>query len=406
MLKALKLIAAFKLKTKFKMKKYQMIVFFAIVLTIYSLVNIYIYYKGYKSLPLLQENKLLYALFFFILAAVFIAAKFLEARHSSLITDILNIIGGFWLAFMLYGFLFFLLSDIVLSGFRLTGIISGDGILIFRKWSFIITLSLSAILITGGFINAVMPVVKRYDITINKPAGDIKKMRIAAVSDIHLGSIIRKRSIKKLSAMLKELEPDLVLLLGDIVDGEIGPVLRGDLLQYFTCPRCTDGLLAITGNHEFIGGAGQTIPYIESKGIRVLKDEIVTLKGGIQLIGRIDKDSFRFYRKERLPLDSLMEKVDITKPVILLDHQPFHLNESAEKGIDLQLSGHTHNGQIWPLNHITSMIYELSYGYLRKGNTHFIVSSGYGLWGPRVRSGSRSEVLLINISFAGSDAVK
>ena len=383
-----------------------MIVFFTIVLTIYSLVNIYIFYKGYRSLPALQEYKLLYALTFFILSALFIAAKFLESRHSSVITDILNIIGGFWLAFMLYGFLFFLLSDIVLSGLRISGIISGDQILLFRKWSFIITVVLSALLITGGFINAIIPVVTRYDITINKPAGEIKNLRIAAVSDIHLGSIIRKRSLKKLSAMLQELDPDLVLLLGDIVDGEIGPVLRGDLLQYFTCPKCNDGLFAITGNHEFIGGGNRTIPYIESKGIRVLKDEVVTLQGGIQLIGRIDRDSFRFYKKGRMPLDSLMANVDTSKPVILLDHQPFHLNETAEKGVDLQLSGHTHNGQMWPLNYITSRIYELSYGYLQKRDTHFIVSSGYGLWGPRVRSGSRSEVLLINISFKGSGSGK
>ncbi len=383
-----------------------MITFFTIVLTIYSLVNIYIYYKGYKSLPVLQENKLLYALTFFFLAAVFIAAKFLESRHSSVITDVLNIIGGFWLAFMLYGFLFFLLSDIVLVVLRISGTIDGENILLFRKWSFIITMSVSALLIAGGFINAIIPVVTRYDVTINKSAGEIKNLRIAAVSDIHLGSIIRKRSIKKLSSILQDLNPDLVLLLGDIIDGEIGPVLRGDLLQYFTCPKCSDGLFAITGNHEFIGGGSRTIPYIESKGIRVLKDESVTIKGGIQLIGRIDRDSFRFYGKERMPLDSLMEDIDITKPVILLDHQPFHLNETAEKGIDLQLSGHTHNGQMWPLNHITAMIYELSYGYLKKGNTHFIVSSGYGLWGPRVRSGSRSEVLLINIRFTGSDPVK
>ena len=145
---------------------------------------------------------------------------------------------------------------------------------------------MSALLIAGGFINAVIPVVTRYDISINKSAGEIKTLRIAAVSDIHLGSIIRKRSMKKLSVMLNELNPDLVLLLGDIVDGELGPVLRGDLLQYFTCPKCTDGLFAITGNHEFIGGGDRTIPYIESKGIRVLKDETVTLEGGIQLIGQ------------------------------------------------------------------------------------------------------------------------
>lgn len=382
-----------------------MIVFFSIVLTIYSLVNLYIYYKGYKSLPVLHDNKLIYSLTFFILAAVFIAAKFLELRHSSVITDILNIIGGFWLAFMLYGFLFFLISDILVTGLRISGLMTGEHILYFRKWSFILTISLSALLITAGFINALIPVVTRYDITINKSAGEIKNLRIVAVSDIHVGSIIRKRSLNKLSGILKELNPDLVLLLGDIVDGELGPVLRGDLLRYFTCPKCNDGLYAITGNHEFIGGGNRTIPYIESKGIRILKDEVVTLDGGIQLIGRIDRDSRRFYGKERLPLDSLIAKVDETKPVILLDHQPFHLGETAGKGVDLQLSGHTHNGQIWPLNYLTARIYELSYGYLKKGNTHFIVSSGYGLWGPRVRLGSRSEVLLINIIFTGSQGI-
>jgi predicted MPP superfamily phosphohydrolase len=389
------------------MRKYQMIVFFSIVLLIYSLANIYLFYKGYNALSCLRNHRLLYSLTFFLLSAIFIAAKILESRHSSVITDILNIVGGFWLAFMLYGFLFFLLSDIILLILRIPGIVNGENIFLFRKWSFISVLFLSSLLIIGGFINALIPVTREYNIKINKSAGEIKTLRIAAVSDIHLGSIIRKRSIKKLSAILKDLKPDMVLLLGDIVDGEIGPVLRGDLLQYFTSPKSIDGLFAITGNHEFIGGADKTIPYIESKGIRVLKDEVVTLEGGIQLIGRIDRDSFRFYRKERLSLGELIKQADTAKPVILLDHQPFHLNETAKYGIDLQLSGHTHNGQMWPLNYVTSMIYELSYGYLKKKNTHFIVSSGYGLWGPRVRSGSRSEILIINIKFENDgEAVK
>ena len=380
-----------------------MLIFFSIALTIYSLVNIYLFYKGYNAIPCLKNNRFIYAITFFLLAGLFIVAKILESKHSSVITDALNIIGGFWLAFMLYGFLFFLLSDIVLLILRIPGIVKGDSILLFRKWSFVFTISASALLIIGGFINAIIPFTREYNLTINKSAGPVKTLRIAAVSDIHLGSIIRKRSLKKMSGIIKDLKPDLVLLLGDIVDGEIGPVMRGDLLQYFSYPDCTDGLYAITGNHEFIGGAARTIPYIESKGIRILKDEIVTLKGGIQLIGRIDRDSYRFYRKERLSLDELMKQADTTKPVILLDHQPFHLDEKAKYGVDLQLSGHTHNGQMWPLNYVTKMIYELSYGYLKKGNTNFIVSSGYGLWGPRVRLGSRSEVLLINIKFAGAE---
>lgn len=380
-----------------------MIVFFAIALSIYSLVNIYIFYKGYQAVPLLHNNRMIYAISFFVLAGLFIFAKILESKHSSVITDALNIIGGFWLAFMLYGFLFFLLSDIVLLILRIPGIVKGDSILIFRKWSFISIISLSALFIIGGFINALIPYTREYNLTINKSAGTVKTLRIAAVSDIHLGSIIRKRSLKKMSAIIKDLKPDLVLLLGDIVDGEIGPVMRGDLLQYFSYPDCTDGLYAITGNHEFIGGAARTIPYIESKGIRILKDEMVTLQGGIQLIGRIDRDSYRFYRKERMSLDELMKQADTTKPVILLDHQPFHLDETVKHGIDLQLSGHTHNGQMWPLNYVTAKIYELSTGYLKKRNTNFIVSSGYGLWGPRVRSASRSEVLLINLTFTGNN---
>jgi uncharacterized protein len=383
------------------MKRSQMLIFFSIVLLIYSLVNIYIFYKGYNAVPVLRDNRLIYALIFFFLTVIFIAAKILESRHSSVISDTLNILGGFWLAFMLYGFIFFLLSDILLLILRIPGIISDEKILLFRRWAFLITVSISSLLIIGGFINSLIPVVREYNISINKSAGKIKSLRIAAVSDIHLGSVIRKRSIRKLSGILEKMNPDLVFLLGDIVDGEIGPVMRGDLLKYFTSPKAKDGLLAITGNHEFIGGASRTIPYIKSKGIRLLLDEMVTLEGGIQIIGRTDRDSRRFYGKERLSLSELMKNADTTKPVIVLDHQPFALNESEQLGVDLELSGHTHNGQMWPLNYITAMIYELSYGYLRKGDSHFIVSSGYGLWGPRVRSGSRSEVLLINLIFTG-----
>jgi len=381
------------------MKKYQMAVFFTVVLTIYTLLNLYIYFKGYNAIPAFRNHKLTYTLVFVFVAAIFIAAKIFESRHSSVITDILNIIGGFWLAFMLYGFIFFLLSDLTIMALKITGIVSPGTMASAKKWSFFITIGISFMLIAGGFINAIMPVVREYNIKIDKPAGNIKSIRIAAVSDIHLGSIIRKRSIKKLSSMLYQLEPDMVLMLGDIIDGEIGPVLRGDLLQHFSCPKCKEGLYAITGNHEYIGGGSRTIPYIESKGIRVLRDEVITIDGGIQLVGRIDKDADRFYGKSRKSLEELMKQADTARPVILLDHQPFHLDETAKAGVDLQLSGHTHNGQMWPLNHITKLVYEVSHGYLKKGNTHIIVSSGYGLWGPRVRSGSRSEVLVINITF-------
>ena len=381
------------------MKNYQLIIFLTIVLTIYSCANIYIYLKGYCSIPAFRTYRLLSLLIFVLLAATFIAGKFLEASHSSTLSDVLNIAGGFWMAFLLYGFLFLFLSDLISLVLRIAGVLNSGNIMHYRKWAFMLTVSASVIFISGGFINSLIPRVKKYEISINKSAGEVREFRIAAVSDIHLGSNIRKGSMLKLSGILNTLKPDLILLLGDIVDGEIGPVLRGDLLKYFKCPKSPCGLCAITGNHEFIGGAKKTIPYIESKGIRILKDEIVEIQGGIQLIGRLDRDSQRFFGMARMALSELIKKTDRSKPVILLDHQPLELGEAEKSGIDLQLSGHTHNGQMWPLNYITGMIYELSYGYLKKGNTQYIVSSGFGLWGPKVRSGSRSEVLLITLKF-------
>lgn len=381
------------------MKNAQFLIFILIVLAVYTLGNAYIFHKGYNILPPPREKKLLFTILFIFFALTFIIAKFLESVHSSVFTDILNIIGGFWMGFMLYSILFLILTDIVALGLKIPGILNNSNIMTYRKWAFLGSSAVAVILIAGGFINAVMPVVKEYDIKIDKKADSISNLRVVAVSDIHLGSVIRKRSIKILSEIIEEQKPDVVFLLGDIVDGELGPVLRGDLLKYFSNPHKKDGLYAITGNHEFIGGAKRTIPYIESKGIRVLKDEIIILPGGIQLIGRLDRDSKRFYGKDRKPLEKLMNGIDHSKPVIVLDHQPFNLKESEENHVDLHLSGHTHNGQMWPLNYITNKIYELSYGYLKKGNTQYIVSSGFGLWGPRIRLGSKSEVLLIKITF-------
>ncbi|HBE42663.1 MAG TPA: metallophosphoesterase [Bacteroidales bacterium] len=379
------------------MKISHYIIFFIVVFTVYFIGNLYLFLKGYNIIP--RSGKLLYTIAFIFLAAIFIVAKILESRHSTLFSDVLNIAGGFWLAFLLYTFIFFLFSDILFLILRLTGLLHPEAIPLYRKWAFILTVTISSLFIIGGFINAVIPVVKEYDISVAKQTDDVKNLRIAAVSDIHLGSIIRKRSIIKLSEVLEKMQPDAVFLLGDIIDGELGPVLRGDLLKYFHGPHTRDGLYAITGNHEYIGGGDRTIPYIESKGIRILKDEMVVLPGGIQVAGRLDRDSFRYSGKNRMPLEELLENTDHSRPVILLDHQPLNLGEAEKNGIDLQLSGHTHKGQLWPLNHLIDRIYEVGHGYKKKGNTHIIVSSGYGLWGPRVRTSGRPEVLQINIKF-------
>ena len=124
------------------MKTRKMIVFFLVVLAIYTLINLYLFFKGYGAFQSLRSNTLVYSITFFLVAAVFIIARVIEARHSSIITDVLNIIGGFWLAFMLYGVLFFILSDIILLALKLTATLSTESIPAFRKWSFFITAGL------------------------------------------------------------------------------------------------------------------------------------------------------------------------------------------------------------------------------------------------------------------------
>ena len=376
-----------------------MALFLIIVFLVYFLVNLYLFLKGFRILSSRKNLKTIYVISFVLFASSFIAGKILEVKHSSDCSDFLNLIGGFWLAFMLYGSLIFLLSDITYPILRATGLLAQNKIFLFRKWAYYSTLLISSVTIIAGFINALNPVVRHYEIEINKNAGDLKEFRIAAVSDIHLGSVIGKRNIEKLSKMLVEVKPDAVFLLGDIVDGEIGPVIRNDLLKYFDCSACRDSLLAITGNHEFIGNPSVSIPYIENKGIRILKDEMVVVRNYIQVIGRIDRFGASYSSYHREQLEKLMENTDPGKPVIVLDHQPLELAEAEKAGVDLQLSGHTHNGQLWPLNYITGLFYEISKGYGKKGNTHVIVSSGFGLWGPMVRTGSRPEIVVVDIKF-------
>jgi len=159
------------------------------------------------------------------------------------------------------------------------------------------------------------------------------------------------------------------------------------------------GVYAITGNHEYIGGITQSLNYLKSINITMLIDTVVTLPNGVQLVGRNDRAAGGFGKLAQKPLELLMENVDRDKPVIVMNHQPYNLDEAVTAGADLHLSGHTHHGQIWPLNMVTSALFELSWGYLQKGNTHFYVSSGFGTWGPSVRLGNRPEVVVFDITF-------
>jgi hypothetical protein len=374
-----------------------MLIFFLTVFVVYFAANYYLFIKGYRALNGVIDLSI-YTIIFFAIALTFIVGKILERSSTSVIVDILNVIGGFWLAFMLYAILLLLIADITLPIVRATGLISAENREITRFYSYIATIAVTLLILAAGFLNAVSPVTKRYTLNISTEASGVESVRIAAVSDVHLGSIVRRRSLRKLSEMIAKAEPDILLFLGDLVDGEINPVLRDDLLSSLIIPETVKEVFAITGNHEFIGGYNKTIEYIENSGIDILKDEVVESISGVQFVGRIDRDSFRYTGRKRMDMEELIAKTDPTKPVIILDHQPRGSRQELNGKFDLMLSGHTHNGQMWPFSYLVKSIYRDSHGYSTDGNHHFIVSSGFGTWGPRIRIGSRSELIVIDLN--------
>ena len=368
------------------MRSITFLIFFSIVLLIYSSVNYYIFVRGLQAFSLTQSMRRWYIPVFWTVVTLFIVGSVLERTATSAFSEWIYRIGSFWLAMMLYLIIAVVLIDFVrLLNYFFHFLPPFSPIMKFRLG--LIVLSIVSVIVIAGHINALWINVKEIPLTIHKKVTGSPEVKILMASDIHLGALIGERREKRLLDIVREQKPDLVLLCGDLVDGEIAPVLRKNLgrhLQEISTPL---GVYAILGNHEYIGGIDKTQPYLKSINIKVLIDETITLPDGIQLVGRNDRSSARGENAPK-PFAELLSGIDPAKPLIVMNHQPFNLQEAADAKVDLHLSGHTHHGQLWPLNYITQAVFELSWGYLKKGNTNFYVSSGYGTWGPSVRVGN------------------
>lgn len=382
------------------MKLSQTIVFFGIVFTIYGLINYYIFRRAVSIVP--GNYRLLFTYLFIFVVLSYIVGRFLENYWVWYISDFLVWVGAFWIAIMIYTFLFLILIDL----FRLVNhflpffpsVINQN----LQKTKTIIGLVVSIIVfvvVVGGFINTKLIAIKKYSINIDKKAGSLKSLNIVMASDLHLGTINGKMFTYKIVDKINKLNPDVVLLAGDVIDEDIKPVLRDSVGMALLELKSKYGVYAITGNHEYIGGVNDAVKYLTSHKIQMLRDAFVKIDDAFYIIGREDRDSRRFADYKRKELDQILSGVDKSCPVILMDHQPFKLEEAEQNGIDLQLSGHTHNGQIWPFNFIVEKIYELAWGYKIKGSTHFYVSCGVGGWGPPIRTGSRPEIINIKLNF-------
>jgi hypothetical protein len=379
-----------------------MVLFFLTALTLLALLNFYISVRGWQALPPHSAWRILYLVAVLFFSLSFVAGRLLERVWLSPVSEALTWIGSYWLAAMLYFFLAVLVIDVlrlVLAVLPLLPVQFLETVRTQRQWLFLGVVGLVAVLLIVGHVNASFPRVRPLEMTLARPLVGDHTLRVAVASDIHLGTIIGRKRFDRIVKTINELNPDLVLLPGDVVDEDIAPVIRENLGESLRAIRARYGIFAITGNHEYIGGADEACRYLEEHGVRVLRDSVATLPNGLQIVGREDRSIRQFAGRERKPLQDLLAGLDRARPVLMMDHQPFQLEEVSRAGVDLQLSGHTHHGQLWPLNYITNAIYEISWGYRKLGETHFYVSSGVGTWGPPVRLGNTPEILLLTLRF-------
>jgi predicted MPP superfamily phosphohydrolase len=384
------------------MNRINFIIFFSIFFLLYGLINFYIFIRGWQAIPVDSSLRVPYAALFWVVALSFIAGRFLERIAITPFSTAVVWVGSFWFAAFAYFTLSLLLIDIlrlinyvvpIFPSFITSNIVRTKALVAIGLCSII------AITIVIGFFNARNPRVKMLELNISKQVDSVKMLDIAVASDIHLGTIIGRERLNEIVDKINNIHADLVLFPGDIVDEDLAPVVNQNLGEMLRTIKAKYGVYAITGNHEYIGGVEEAVKYLTEHGIRVLRDEVVNVNGSIVLVGREDRSISQFNGKKRKPLAELMTGVDKRYPIILMDHQPFGLHEAVEQGADLQLSGHTHHGQLWPFNAITNAIYELSWGYKKIEQTQFYVSSGVGTWGPPVRLGNTPEIIHLRLTF-------
>jgi predicted MPP superfamily phosphohydrolase len=375
------------------------VVVLTLVLTVYSGINYYIGWhltQWFDAIGFSYKPALFWTVFGIIVYG-YIGSRFPLPHILKPVGRLLKVVGSYYVFVFEIGFLLLLIADVVGFVVKLVG---GDTQVYTVFMGSVIIVVLILMLIFGSR-NAWSTIIRKHELEINKRVtGTNKKWTIAVASDIHLGNVVGRKHIRRLVARMNAMKPDLILLPGDIIDDTIEPFIRNQMSSILGELKAKHGVYAVLGNHEYYGGhMDQYIDEMNKIGIKVLRDETVEIAGVLYVAGRKDKTAESADPSGRLKVSDLLSPLDLDKPVILMDHQPTKFQQAVEAGADIMLSGHTHRGQFFPNHLLTKRLFELDWGYMRKGAMHVIVSSGFGTWGPPIRIGSRSEIIQLEISF-------
>ena len=225
------------------------------------------------------------------------------------------------------------------------------------------------------------------ELTTVKPLA--RPLRLVMMSDLHLGYHNRRAELHRWVDMINAEQPDLILIAGDIIDMSMRPLSDERMAEEFR--RLQAPIYACLGNHEYYSGEPAAQRFYDEAGIQLLQDRCATV-GDVCIIGRDDRTNLH-----RRTLAELMRTADSSRFTILLDHQPYHLEQAERQHVDFQFSGHTHYGQVWPVSWITDAIYECAFRAHQRGDTRYYVSSGLGIWGGKFRIGTRSEYVVVEV---------
>jgi len=359
-----------------------MLKFWIIAFIVAIAVQAFVMYHIWQLLPFNQLAKSAVMVLMLIAWSCLFLQFFSDSFPLSLATAIYEI-GNSWLVIVFYLMMLFLLLD---AG-RLLHLVPSE-LLHHNRWlTAIITILMLSVFVAGN-LHYHHKVRRELNLTSSKPLS--KPLRLVMVSDLHAGYHNRPDELARWVDLINAESPDLVLMAGDVIDGNIRPLVAFDADTVFH--RIKAPVYACLGNHEYIAGVNQSLAFLRKAGIQVLRDSSVDI-GEVTIVGRDDRSN-----PHRKPLDQLVSLAPSSHFLILLDHQPYHLEQAERCNVDLQLSGHTHHGQVWPLNLITKAIYECDFGFWRRGRSQYYISSGLGLWGGKFRIGTSSEFVVINIS--------
>jgi uncharacterized protein len=366
--------------------------FHTILFLAYSIPGTYVFFRIlYLFIP--RESRLWYVLIYFLFAAIWPVSN---AMHDGApASEVLSEIADYLLPFYLYVFLSVLLFDILLLINRIFRIISLQKLKIpeVRRWCLVSILLLSATIVTGGIINFKTIRTSLYNIEIPGRSSSLRHLKIAFASDLHLQERTDPKFVRRFVEKIEEIKPDLMIFGGDILEGDGSVLQTRQFIQMLSNIHPKYGVYTVPGNHEYYAGQDDG-SFFARAGMKVLYDSYLVIDSLFTLAGRCDS-----HFAGRISVQDLLVTAPSYLPLILVDHRPTELDQVVKTKADIQLSGHTHNGQLFPINLITGKVYELSWGHMKKGNTHFFVSSGVSLWGPHVRTTGKSEIMVIDVTF-------